>query len=110
MTDRITISESILDLYTLNKTDFERYPTLLQWVNNWIGVNIIQPLTPDVWFEEGNVIRGGVKNRDGIWISHHSKGIFLWMPATAVADTLSRQLGCLLMSGLKVCMFLSVTR
>ena len=66
MIDRIASSSSILDFFTLNKTDFERSVSLLPWVWTWIGVNNIEPLTPEGWLEESRVFKGGKKNDNSI--------------------------------------------
>ena len=47
----IATSGSILNVVPLNKTEFERSTTLLHWVQTWIGVNNIDPLTNEGWFE-----------------------------------------------------------
>ena len=49
---------------------------LFPWVRTWIGVNNIEPLNREGWFEEGCGFKGGKKNDDGIWMPYHSKGIF----------------------------------
>ena len=92
-TDGISSSGSILDFVPLNKTAFERSVSLLPWVRTWIGVNNIEPLTCEGWFEEGNGFKGGKKNGDCIWMPYHSKGTFLWSPTLSVVDLVSSQLG-----------------
>ena len=39
--DCIALSGSILDFLYLNMTDFDHFPTILQYVHTWVGVNII---------------------------------------------------------------------
>ena len=53
----------------LNETAFDRSATLLPWVQTFIGVNNVEPLTPEGYFEEGRGMKGG-KNNDGV----------IWMP------------------------------
>ena len=65
-------------------TAFERYVLLLTWVQTCIGLNNIETLTPEGWFEEGNGFKGGQKNDNGIWMPYHSKGNVLWMPTPSV--------------------------
>ena len=57
---------SILDLFTLNNTAFDSSVSLFQWVQTLFWVNNIEPLTPEGWFEEGRVKKGGNNNDDGI--------------------------------------------
>ena len=63
-----------MGFFTLNKTKFELFPMLLHLVRTWIGVNNIEPLNPEVWFEEVNVPKEGGRGQkmDGIWISYHA--------------------------------------
>ena len=76
LTDGIAWSGSILYFLPLNKTAFELSVSLLPWVWTCIGVNNIKPLTPEGWFEEGRVFKGGNKNDDGICMPYHSKRTF----------------------------------
>ena len=76
LTYRIALSGSILDFVLLNETDFERYVSLLTWVWTWIGANNIEPLTPEVWFEEGRGSKGVKNNYYGIWMPYHYNGMF----------------------------------
>ena len=46
LTEKIVASGSILDFIPLNETAFENSVLLLPWVQTWIGVNNIEPLTP----------------------------------------------------------------
>ena len=61
LTDRIALSGSILDFFTLNETSFENSVSFLPWIWTWIGVNNIEPLTPEGWFKEGHGFKGGKK-------------------------------------------------
>ena len=45
---------------------FERLESLLPWVQTWIGVNIIEPLTPECWSGEVCGMKVGKKNGYGI--------------------------------------------
>ena len=56
-----------------------------------VGLNNIEPLNPEDWFQEGRGIRGGNNNGDGIWMPYHSKGSFLGVPAPSVEDLVSRK-------------------
>ena len=60
----------------LHETAFERLESLLPWVQTCIGVNNIEPFTPDGWFKEGSGTKGGKSNDNGIWMTYHSKGTF----------------------------------
>ena len=42
--------------------------SLYPWVCTLVGVNNINPLTPEVWFEEGQGFKGGKKNDVWIWM------------------------------------------
>ena len=66
LTDGIALSGSILDFLLLNDTSFERSILILPWVQTGIGMNNIEPLNPEGWFEEGCVFKGVNKNDDGI--------------------------------------------
>ena len=45
--DRISSSGSILDFVPLNETAFDNFALMLPWFQTWIGVNSIEPFTPD---------------------------------------------------------------
>ena len=79
-TDGIASSGSIFDFMPLNETDFERLASLLPWVQTCIGLNKIETLTPEGWFEEECVMNTGKKYHDGIWMPYHSKGNFYGIP------------------------------
>ena len=66
LTDGIASSGSILEFLPLDETAFERSVSLFPWVRIWIGVNNIEPLTPEGWFEEVHGFKGGKKNDNGI--------------------------------------------
>ena len=76
LTDGIASSGSILYFMPLNETAFESQATLLTWVQTWIGVNNIEPLTTEGWFKEGRGIKRGRNNDNIIWMTYHSKGTF----------------------------------
>ena len=60
----------------LNETAFDRSATLLPWVQTFIGVNNVEPLTPEGYFEEGRGMKGGKNNDGGIWMPYPLKGTF----------------------------------
>ena len=74
MKDGIALCGSILDFFPLKKTDFECSVSLLSWVWTYIGVNNIDTLNPEGWFEKGHGFKEGKKNDDSIWMPYHSKG------------------------------------
>ena len=49
LTDGIDSYGSILYFAPLNETEFDSSTSLLPWVQIWIGVNNIEPLTPEGW-------------------------------------------------------------
>ena len=51
LTYGIVSSGSILDFVPLNETSFEHSVSLLPWICTYIGVNNIEPLNPEGWFE-----------------------------------------------------------
>ena len=67
--------------------------SIFPWVRIWIGVDNIEPLTPESWFEEGHGFKGGKKDDDGIWMTYYSKGTFLWAHDPSVGDLVLRKLG-----------------
>jgi len=68
----------------LHFTTLDRAPSLLPWLQSWLPIDSIHPLTPEEWFERGHGLQGGCKNSDGIWIPLDSDEIwFLWAPAPA---------------------------
>ena len=77
----------------LNGTAFERYGSILPWICTWIGLNNIEPLNPEGWFEEVHGFNRGNNIDNSIWMPYHSKGSFLWVPAPSVEDLLLSQLG-----------------
>ena len=93
LTDWIASYGSILYFVSLNEITFESSPFMLAWLQTWIGVNNIEPLTPEGWFKECRLMKVGNKNYYGIWMPYHSKGHFLWAPASSVADLVFRILG-----------------
>ena len=48
----IALYGSISDFFLLNKTYSELSMSLLPWFWTWVGVNNIEPLTPESWFKE----------------------------------------------------------
>ena len=80
LTEGIALYGSILNFVPLKKTSLESYVSLLPWVQTWIGVNNIEPLTHEGWFEEVHGFKGGKKNSDGVWMTCHSKGTFYGRP------------------------------
>ena len=74
--DGIASSGSILEFVTFNETAFERSALLLSCVHTYIGLNNIEYLTPEGWFEEGHGMKGVKKNDYSIWAPYHSKGTF----------------------------------
>ena len=93
MTDGVALSRSILDSVPLNDTAFESSVSLLPWVWTCIGVNNIEPLTPDGWFEEVHGFKGGKNNNNVICMPFHYKDNVLWAPAPSVVDLVLIQLG-----------------
>ena len=93
MTYSIVSYGSILDFLPLNETAFDRLATLLPRVQTWIGVNNIEPLTPEGWFKEGHGMKEGHNNDNGIWMPFHFKGTFLRVPSPSVVVLVLRQLG-----------------
>ena len=71
LTDGIASSGSILDFVPLNEKVFQRLTTMLPWVQKWIGVNNIETLTPEGWFEEVHIMNEGKKNGNDILISYN---------------------------------------
>ena len=61
----ISLSGYILDSLTLNETPFDHLAMMLPWVWTWIGVNHIEPLTTEGWFNAGHGIKGGKENYYG---------------------------------------------
>ena len=84
----------MLSFIDLAKTSVERHPPLLDWVRSWTGLEDLEPLTPEGWFEEGHGIIGGEKDKHGVWIPKHCPGnkLFLWAPQPAVADAVLEEL------------------
>ena len=56
-------------------------------------MNNIETLTPEYWLEEGYVVKGGKDNDNGIWMTYHYKGTFLWAPDHSVVNLMLRKLG-----------------
>ena len=51
LTDGISSSGSILDFVSLKEASFQHSVSLFLWVWKWMGVNNIEPLNPEGWFE-----------------------------------------------------------
>ena len=64
----------------------------MQCVQTCIGINIIEPLNHEGWFEEVYGIRGEVKNGHSICIPHRFSDSFLLEPDPKVAGLYFRQL------------------
>ena len=75
----------------LKETSFDCLATLLPWVQIWIGVNKVDPLTPEGWSQEVHVINEGNNNYIGIWVPYNSKGTFLCAPVPSMVDFVFRQ-------------------
>ena len=50
LTDGIVLYGYIFNFLAVNYTSFEHSVSLLPWDWTWIGVNNIEPLTPEGWF------------------------------------------------------------
>ena len=90
----VMAGENMLSFVDLAKSAPERSPELVDWIRTWTGLDNLEPLTPEGWFEEGHGITGGELDSHGVWIpSHGPKGqTFLWTPAPAVADAMLEEL------------------
>ena len=73
---------------------FVRSSRLLRWLRSWTSRPLLEPLTPEGWFEEGHGITGGVVDRHNVWMPTHCKKdlMFLWAPPPAVADAALEEL------------------
>ena len=76
LTDGISSYGSILDFVCLNGTSFDYSASLLLWVQTYIGVNYIEPLTSEGWLKECHALKGGNNNDDGILMPYHYKDTF----------------------------------
>jgi hypothetical protein len=90
----VMAGQDMLSFVDLAKTSVERHPPLLDWVRSWTGIDSLEPLTPEGWFEEGHGIVGGQEDKHGVWIPKHcgSNKLFLWTPQPAVADAALEEL------------------
>ena len=90
----VMAGEDMLSFVDLARSAHERCPALVDWIKEWTGVDDLEPLTPEGWFEEGHGIIGGETDKNGVWIpSHGPKGkTFLWSPQPAVADAMLEEL------------------
>jgi len=90
----VMAGRDMLSYVDLDKSAFERFPPLLDWLREWTGEKSLEPLAPEGWFVEGHGIVGGYKDPNGVWIPKHGpKGkTFLWAAPPAVADAMLEEL------------------
>ena len=90
----VLAGKDMLSFVDLAKTALERHPPLLAWIRSWTGMENLEPLTPEGWFEEGHGITGGELDSHKVWIPKHCPGnkLFLWAPQPAVADAVLEEL------------------
>jgi len=90
----VMAGEDMLTFVDLARSAMERSPRLLRWLRSWTSQPLLEPLTPEGWFEEGHGITGGVFDRHNVWMPTHSKKdlMFLWAPPPAVADAALEEL------------------
>ena len=90
----VMAGEDMLTFVDLSRSALERCPRLLRWVRSWTSQPLLEPLTPEGWFEEGHGVTGGVLDRHNVWMPTHCKRdrMFLWAPPPAVADAALEEL------------------
>lgn len=90
----VMAGQDMLSFFDLDKSAFERYLPLIQWVRTWCPNKPIKPLSVKEWFQEGHGIVGGHKDSHGVWMPDHEPAgrVHLWAPAPAVADAMLEEL------------------
>jgi len=78
---------NMLEFIPLNESATSRVPEVLEWVRSWTGIQELNPLTPEEWFERGHGISGGTRKPDGVWeAAETGERWLLWAPAPAAAE------------------------
>lgn len=90
----VMAGEDMLSFVDLAKTAIERHPPLLDWIKSWTQLDVLEPLSPEDWYEKGHGIIGGSVDGRGVWIpKHEPKGrLHLWVPPPAAADAALEEL------------------
>jgi hypothetical protein len=82
---------SMLSFVPLHQGAIERNPALLPWIQSWSDPGL-ELLTPEGWFTLGHGEDGGSYDSSGYWRTSHRRGIYLWVPAPAAAETCLNEL------------------
>jgi hypothetical protein len=94
-TDGVMMGQPMLSFVPLNRSVFDQSPPLLSWVQSWIPLPDIQPLSPEGWFQEGHGVQGGYYNSESekAWVPKLTRTQwFLWAPPPAAAGAAIDQL------------------
>jgi len=87
LTEGVMTGESLLQHVPLNRSDFDRQPSVRNWVNTWLPSNTLYWLTPEQWFHEGHGLGPEIQDADGVWMpSEAPPGWYIWSPPPALAD------------------------
>ena len=86
--------KDMLGFVDLGKSAFDRHPPLLDFIRDVSGRPDLEVLEPRDWFFKGHGIKGGHKDRHGVWIPEHEKNgeTYLWAPPPVVADAALEEL------------------
>ena len=82
---------NFLKCLPLDKTVFERSPTVRDWLQSWLP-DCIAYLSPSDWFEKGHDIQGWNKSNENKWMPVIESGYYVWSPPPAAAYKALEQL------------------
>jgi hypothetical protein len=95
LTDGVMTGHEMTSFVPLHLSALDRSHDLLPWLQYGSGNgenNVLEPLSPEDWFEKGQDIDGGTPNCDGVWTPVYRYGIFVWSPPPCVADQCMEEL------------------
>ncbi len=96
LTEGVMGGKSMSSFVPLHLNAIKRYPDVKPcWVEKWMnipGEDRATFLEPKDWFLQANNIIGWTKNVDGMLVPKYKKGVFVWTPPPAVADTALEEL------------------
>ncbi len=90
----VMTGQHMLDFVPLHLSGIKRSPLVLPWLQSWLPVAHLQPLSPEDWYEKGHGLSGGAFNRDNIWIPNETSDTWvLWDPPPAAGAAALHELG-----------------
>lgn len=89
----VMAGQSMLFYIPLHLSAMDRQPSLLPWIQDWVGCPSLKPLSPEEWYDKGHGHTGGVYTSRGLWIpTEITQEWLLWAPAPFAAPAALEEL------------------